>query len=274
MIDTNSFLQAIRDLNLELFLTILLTLILLIFGIWVGRYSLQRELKSEHYRREDIARETWWNNFWQGISTELFGAVITTIGFGIILLVFQQYQSIATDKADLILQMGSPNNAFAVEAVRVAGQKGWLFDGTLHEADLIGANLEGVDLIGAHLQGATLFEINLQGADIAEVHMDGADLRFANLQDTFAVFAIFVATDLRQTNLQNADLGEAILLGANLQSANLDNANLDGASLPDGTKGSEDTDMERFTDPNHPDFETTLDAINTIRDELGFARIN
>lgn len=274
MIDTNSFLQAIRDLNLELFLTIVLTGILFTVGVWIGRFSLQRELKSEHYRRADIARETWWNNFWQGISTELFGAVITTIGFGIILLVFQQYQSIATDKADLILQMGSPNNAFAVEAMRVAGQKGWLFDGTLQGADLIGANLEGVDLIGAHLEGANLFEINLQGADIAEVKLRGADLRFANLQDTFVVFAMLEATDLRQTNLQGADLSEANLRGANLQSANLDNANLNGATLPDDTVWSDDTDMERFTDPNHPDFETTLDAINTIRDKLGFIRIN
>lgn len=274
MIDIRSFLQAIRDLNLELFLTIFLTGTLLMFGVWIGRFSLQRELDSVEDPQRDTARQTWWNNFWQGVSTELFGAVITTIGFGVILLVFQQYQSIGNDKADLILQMGSPNNVFAVEAVRVAGQKGWLLDGTMQEAQLIGANLEGVDLISAHLQGANLFEINLQNADLAEVHLEGADLRFANLKDTFMLFAILQGADLRTTNLQGANLGEANLRGANLQSANLQDTDLSGAMLPDGKGWTLDTDMGRFTDPSHPEFDTTLETINTLRTQMGLTLID
>ena len=252
MIDTASFMEAIRDLNLELLLTILLTLALLIIGMWIGRYSLQREIQEARYHQRDAARQTWWDDFWQGISTELFGAVITTISFGVILLVFQQYQNVGNDKADLILQMGSPNNAFAVEAVRVAGQKGWLFDGTLKDAQLIGANLEGVDLISANMQGANLFEINLQDADLAEIHLEGADLRFAELQESFMLFAILEGADLKGTNLQGADLGQTNLLGASLQSALFQDTNLSGATLPDGTIWTPETDMERFTDPRPP----------------------
>ena len=273
MIDTRSFMEAIRDLNLELMLTILLTLTLLIIGIWIGRYSLHREIQEARYHQRDNARQTWWDDFWQGLSTELFGAVITTLSFGVILLVFQQYQTIANDKTDLVLQMSSPNNAFAVEAVRVAGQKGWLFDGTLHDAQLIGANLEGVDLISANMRNANLFEINLQGADLAEIHLEGADLRVANLQDTFMLFANLEGADLKHADLQRADLGEANLSGANLESAIIHDTNLEDATLPDGTVWTSGTDMERFTNADHPEYETTLVAINALRAEMGFTTI-
>jgi uncharacterized protein YjbI with pentapeptide repeats len=52
-----------------------------------------------------------------------------------------------------------------------------------------------------------------------------------------------------------ANLGEVNLGGANLQGAILKRANLDEFTiLPDGTKWTPDTDMARFTDPDHPDF--------------------
>ena len=130
IMDWLSFEQAVSDLNLELFLTSFLVIILLILGVIIGRWSLHRELKNTYANPQDKQRQAWWNNFWQGMSTELFGAVITTIGFGLILVVFQQYQSVQSAKADLILQMGSPDNAFAIEAVRIARQKGWLEDAT------------------------------------------------------------------------------------------------------------------------------------------------
>jgi hypothetical protein len=54
-------------------------------------------------------------------------------------------------------------------------------------------------------------------------------------------------------------------LGANLESANLERANLQGADfflatfsketiLPDDKKWTPETDMARFTDPEHPQF--------------------
>lgn len=45
------------------------------------------------------------------------------------------------------------------------------------------------------------------------------------------------------------------MIMANLQGANLLAAWFDEDTvLPDGTKWVPDTDMERFTDPDHPDF--------------------
>lgn len=52
-------------------------------------------------------------------------------------------------KEELILQMGSPNNDFAVEAVRILRLKGWLKDGSLEYASLIGANLQGAKIAHA-----------------------------------------------------------------------------------------------------------------------------
>jgi hypothetical protein len=45
------------------------------------------------------------------------------------------------------------------------------------------------------------------------------------------------------------------LSGANLQGADLTGAKFDeNTTLPDGTKWTPDTDMTRFTDPEHPEF--------------------
>jgi hypothetical protein len=72
-------------------------------------------------------------------------------------------------------------------------------------------------------------------------------------------------TNLRGADLRGADLRGASLLMANLRGANLLEADLRGANLmlpqfnqdatlPDGEKWMPDTDMARFTDPDHPRF--------------------
>jgi hypothetical protein len=83
--------------------------------------------------------------------------------------------------------------------------------------------------------------------------MPGADLGCVNLND-----ANLRTANLRGTNLQGADLS-----GANLQGAHLTDAIFDEDTiLPDAEYDSgiypsywtPDTDMARFTDPDHPDF--------------------
>src|SRR5690606_34681130 len=59
-------------------------------------------------------------------------------------------------KDELILQMGSPDHAFAVEAARIMRQKGWLHDGSLQDADLVITNLKRANLGHANLQAAVL----------------------------------------------------------------------------------------------------------------------
>ncbi len=61
-------------------------------------------------------------------------------------------------------------------------------------------------------------------------------------------------------NLEGANLNAANLKGARLQEANLEGADLEDAkfdentTLPDKTKWTPDTDMECFTNPEHPEF--------------------
>lgn len=163
-----------------------------------------------------------------------------------------------------------------------------LFDAQWARANLEGANLQKVDLRYANLQEARLGDAKLQGADLRGAELQKADLRYANVQGAADLRgaklqgAILSDTELQEadlwyTNLQGAilsgaNLAEADLLGANLAGAILAGANLEGAILlstnqirwdasfhedtilPDGTNWTPDTNITRFTDPNHPDF--------------------
>jgi uncharacterized protein YjbI with pentapeptide repeats len=72
-------------------------------------------------------------------------------------------------------------------------------------------------------------------ANLGEVNLGGANLQGASLFGAF----------LGGANLRRADLRGAVLKRANLDEFTI---------LPDGTKWTPDTDMARFTDPDHPDF--------------------
>ena len=81
---------AISDLTLELFLTGLLVSGLFGAGWFLRHWSLKKRLQAQRiYHQVTQEKATDAANFWQGISTELFGAVITTVCFGIVLLIFQ-----------------------------------------------------------------------------------------------------------------------------------------------------------------------------------------
>ncbi len=164
-------------------------------------------------------------------------------------------------------------------------QRARFWEASLQEADLSGTNLQEADLSGTNLQKAKLIKANLQGANLRWANLQGANLFEANLQK-----AILLQTNLqkasfwqaklqeailREANLQGAllweaNLQEADLSGANLQEAGLRAANLENAILPDGTTYSEDVDMEKFTNPEHQDYQATLDEINKLRTNYGW----
>ena len=140
-----------------------------------------------------------------------------------ILIVDRLYERRETEreKRRLILQMGSPDNVFAREAVRALRARGWLEDGSVKFAILSEANLHGADLTETNLCGAYLLRANLQSARLVRANLKGAFLVDANLQGAFLVDA----------NLQDAFLARANLLGAPLWRANLRGADLQGADL-------------------------------------------
>jgi len=132
--------------------------------------------------------------------------------------------------------------------------KAELWKANLQGANLTKSNLSKTLLGGANLRQAILAQANLEDTLLADV-----DLREANLEQS-----LIRGVDLKRADLQNANLRGATIENVQFQGANLLGINLDDVkwisdgqtetTLPDGTKWTPDTDMARFTDPNHPDF--------------------
>lgn len=155
-------------------------------------------------------------DFYANIAMECFSVAVTVL---IIERLYERRSKAEAEKAEkerLILQMGSPDNGFAVEAVRQLRQRGWLTDDSLVGADLREANLSGVDLSFAVLNNAQLFRANLSDSNMPNISLVGALLPLANLTNA---------------NLHMAILKQASFYGATLCSANLAGANLSHADL-------------------------------------------
>jgi uncharacterized protein YjbI with pentapeptide repeats len=105
---------------------------------------------------------------------------------------------------------------------------------------LRGADLQNQNFVAANLQGVSLHRADLQGANMSRANLRGAVLSHANLR----------GVDLRKVDLGGANLPNADLRGALLHNATFN----EETTLPDGRKWTPDTDMNRFTDPEHPNF--------------------
>lgn len=156
----------------------------------------------------------------------------------------------------------------------------YLQSASLHGANLYGANLQGANLGNANLREASLYMANLQGAqlqgtDLGSANLYGANLHLANLQGANLeeanlflaklegasfLFTKLLRASLYMANLQGANLLNTRLDGADLRLANLENAALSSycldekTILPDGKCWMPNTDLTRFTDPQHPKF--------------------
>jgi hypothetical protein len=151
----------------------------------------------------------------------------------------------------------------------------------LEEANLLSANLQHTNFRMANLQSAILTQANLQQATLAEANLREANLLFANLQQASLAEANLQEADMSGANLQQAvlrkanlqatnlcltNLAQAILAEANLCDAQLEGAKFDSRTvLPDAVDigvdehiydkyWTPDTDMTRYTNPEHPDF--------------------
>jgi len=201
----------------------------------------------------------------ENVAPELLGLVLT---YGIIEIVLrnnQKRQSETALKERLIRQMGSTVNSDAIHAIEELRAHGWLMDGSMNKANLQLANLMGADLTMANLMksslmGANLERVKLMGAKLEFVKLTFANLIGANLEWADLEWTNFWYADLERANLMNANLKQADMVGANLVGVKLKNAKLMGAEfdnntiLPDGENWTPDTDMTRFTDPDHPHF--------------------
>ncbi|NKB97084.1 MAG: hypothetical protein GKR90_01095 [Pseudomonadales bacterium] len=117
------------------------------------------------------------------------------------------------ERNNVLAQVGSLSNDFALDAVRRARTEGWLEDGSMTGRELRKAKLATADLSGARLTKA-----DLRYADLTDTSLTHADLREANLTGA---------------NLRNADLRWADLRGAKLSWADMMGARVEGARFED-----------------------------------------
>ena len=138
-------------------------------------------------------------------------------------------------KMNLIEQLSSKDGKIIRNAMYWLDQHGWITDGTLRNTKLVGADLYEADLGEADLGGANLSEACLYSAYLKDTNLENAILVNSDLHDSFIV----------STNLLNANLREANLEGVVFSERTI---------LPDGTHWTKQTDMTRFTNPNHLNF--------------------
>jgi hypothetical protein len=178
------------------------------------------------------------DDFYTNVGTEL-ASIATTV------LIIDRMHRLRDDENErdaLILQMGSPDHSLAIEAVRMLTAQNWLKKGALAHAHLTHANLEGVNLQDVALPNARMALTNLRHAKLTR----------ANLRNVY-----FKGADMQSVCLRGADLR-----GANLNDANIIDAHFDEETvldsetiLPDCTYWEEGTDISRYTNPQHPDFD-------------------
>ncbi len=155
-----------------------------------------------------------------------FGAEFVSIAITVLIIDYLNRKRQETQlKAQLIREMGGPDNGFALRAARELAHHRWLCDGSLRGANLGGANLAE----GAILTKADLSYTNLSSANLIGAFMPRAILEEANLMNAKLCGVTLSEANLKKANLIGADFLEADLRGVNLKGANLVGAKLVGA---------------------------------------------
>ncbi|MEM7129943.1 MAG: pentapeptide repeat-containing protein [Chloroflexota bacterium] len=179
-------------------------------------------------------------DFYANIAAELISIAITVL----IIERLNRRRSENEEKKALILQMASPENAFAIEAVRQLGQRGWLSDQSLNDAYLRRANLSDAKLSGADMRGCNLFASNLSSATLSNTNLSNANMSNANLS-----YANLSGSNLSNANLSRADLGYADLRYADLRDVILNAASYNSYTRwPTGFNPKEFGPMLNFVD--------------------------
>lgn len=154
--------------------------------------------------RQRLDVRSFFGDFYTNISTDLVSIAVTVL----IIDTLNQRRADIERKRRRIREMRSPDNGIALAALNELRDEGWTEDGSLRDAYLLAANLEG--------------------AFLRDVDLSGAWLRDANLRRAY----------MRDTNLTKATLIGADLSGVReLTPAQLRQASaLLGATLPDGSR--------------------------------------
>jgi len=120
--------------------------------------------------------------------------------------------------------------------------------------------LDGARMTNMRLSELDLSAAYLHGTKLSYADLTGTDLSIADLRDADLTLADLSGAKLNAANFEGADLSGAILIGADLEGAILRGSNLQGAKLegvfysndtilPDDTRWTPETDLQRFTAP-------------------------
>lgn len=210
---------------------------------------------------------------WTGLIDDVysnFGSELTDMAIAVLLIDgFAERRERERLRRQLVRELGSTDAGLTARAVLELEAHGWLYDGTLTEAQLSGANLadarlERALLARANLAGANLTRTNLSGASLAQANFAGATLERANIEmadltgarlpvarlhRTDAALARLTGATLNGADLTEADLSGADLTGADLRGARLVNSRLGGAVLTDARWDAETRWPDGFTPP-------------------------
>ena len=207
--------QIIQNMSSRTVLSILVAITL---------FSLAFSARS-HFEAGNVNWWAWADSAFQNFSTEMMGAIMTFVLFELVIGARQRRDAVIVERQRL-----QANALARLKQAKTLEERQPIID-EMKANDL----LRGADLVFADLEGANLGSTNLKRANLWNANLTGVYLKRANLE----------GADLRESNLEGANLGRANLEGSDFNDLIL---------LPDGTKWAPDTDMKRFTDPNHPDF--------------------
>lgn len=118
----------------------------------------------------------------------------------------------------------------------------------LNKASLSHSSAQRARFVAASIEDAVLIKNDLQDAIFTNARMDGVILAESDLRNA----------RMQGAHLRYADFSEANVAGTNFRGAILDHAQFAAAQfstetiLPDGAFWTPDTDLTRFTDPQHP----------------------
>ena len=150
---------------------------------------------------------------------------------------------------------------------------------------LLQARWEGVTLNYFNLQEAFMTDSTLKNSRLFMVEMQRASLWLASMTNVS-----FIGVNLTESNLGNSNLVRVVMRNVNLHGANFESANMEGIEirnstltstnlkssnlknaklignkydentvLPNGKIWKQSTDLDRFTDPDHPNFWRSCD---------------
>ncbi|MFQ5401667.1 MAG: pentapeptide repeat-containing protein [Anaerolineae bacterium] len=101
-------------------------------------------------------------DFYANVSTELASIAITVL----VIDTLNDRRAVQQNKGALMLQMGSPINSVAREAIRILRMRDWLTDGTLRGTNLSWSNLQNAYLSEANMPDTNLFRAKLSGVHL------------------------------------------------------------------------------------------------------------